>query len=368
MGFIVGVLSIAFAYYIWQKSNPSLRMEVVSSASVIDVKEDVGKLEVFYNGVNLRSNHQTLAVVTLKILNDGGAPIVKGAYDDAFPFGVEVTQGEITKAEVIAASNDYLTNMAKITTSLVAFSPRDPTNSAWNPPHDKITSRVTLNPVILDPGDFILLKLLILHNEQTNFDIKSIGKIAGVKEISFKALNVVEKPKSIWGNAVSGNIWIQAIRCGFYLVVSMAILFAIGFLIAWPMNNVEKRRQRNERYARQEKIALFKPQIPEYNWVMQNYIFRGWPFLSKIDDYLHNEKLLAADVCFSLSFDSDVKGLVDSQAVTIDTDKNIKVNPAFLQFFNRFSTFVEPQLDDKALVRRNKRNLVERYHLPEEIS
>jgi len=62
-------------------------MEVVSSANVIDVKEDVGKLEVLYEGANLRSNHLSLSVVTLKISNDGGAPITKTAYDDAAPLG-----------------------------------------------------------------------------------------------------------------------------------------------------------------------------------------------------------------------------------------------------------------------------------------
>jgi hypothetical protein len=76
MGLIVGVICGAFSVYVYlQKTVPHLKMEVISNANVIDVKEDVGTLDVLYNGVNLKDTHQTLALVTLRVSNDGAKAI-----------------------------------------------------------------------------------------------------------------------------------------------------------------------------------------------------------------------------------------------------------------------------------------------------
>src|SRR5438067_513307 len=108
MGLVVTVVGTVLAVYaLVQKTGPNLRMDVVSVASVVDVKEDVGKLEVLYEGVNLRSNRQTLSVVSLKVSNDGAAPIRIGDYDPRSPLGIEVTHGRIAKAEASRASNKY---------------------------------------------------------------------------------------------------------------------------------------------------------------------------------------------------------------------------------------------------------------------
>src|SRR6266478_2827215 len=149
MGVILAFLFGGFSVYVYlQKTAPNLRVEEISNANVIDVREDVGKLDILFNGANLRDKHQTLALVTLRVMNDGAAPISKGAYDDVDPIGLEVNGGDITKAELFNASS---TNIAKSMKVFVL------TNSM-----------VTFAPVILEAGDFFWIKLLILHSEKGN--------------------------------------------------------------------------------------------------------------------------------------------------------------------------------------------------------
>src|SRR5262249_24238501 len=123
-GLVVGVIGTLLALYpYFEKRNPALRMEVTSSANLIDVKQDVVKLDILFNGYNLREKNQTLSLVTVKISNDGGAPITKASYDDAAPLGLEVSKGEITRAEIIGTSSEYLTNAAKIVGALPSSLP-----------------------------------------------------------------------------------------------------------------------------------------------------------------------------------------------------------------------------------------------------
>src|SRR5882757_8569944 len=89
VGLVVTVVLWGYDHY--KEQNPRLRMEVLSRANVIDVKEQVSDLDVIYKGASLRSNSQTLAVVTLRISNDGVAPIPLNAYDPSAPIGVEIS-------------------------------------------------------------------------------------------------------------------------------------------------------------------------------------------------------------------------------------------------------------------------------------
>src|ERR1035438_1370503 len=134
VGLVVGLLFGAFTVYVaFQKTTPGLRFEEISRANVIDVKEDIGKLEILFNGVNLRDKHQSLALVTLKISNDGGAPIAKSAYDDADPVGVKVSGGDFTKADLYSPSTPNIGRSMRV----ASFT----------------NSMATLAPVILEAGD-----------------------------------------------------------------------------------------------------------------------------------------------------------------------------------------------------------------------
>src|SRR5258708_794539 len=89
------VALILWGYDHFKEHNPRLKMEVLSRANVIDVKEQVSDLDVIYKSASLRSNHQTLAVVTLRISNDGAAPIPINAYDPSVPIGVTISSKNV---------------------------------------------------------------------------------------------------------------------------------------------------------------------------------------------------------------------------------------------------------------------------------
>jgi hypothetical protein len=317
MGVVLAIVLFAISYAIsyFEKGSPRLRIEEVSRANVIDLKEEVSDLAISYKGVNLRSNHQTLAVVTLKISNDGAASISKPNYDDLAPVGVIVskrgsgldsrlsgTVPTITKAEFMGASAEYLSN-----TVTLSFS----------------STNATLNPVIIDPGDFIRIKLLVLHGEDNDFAIRSTGKIAGVKEIKFVSLNASTEAATTHGIRVETFVGI----CG-----SAAVLFAV-IAVVFSVIGIHKRKKALDTFRRSSP----RPAIAgKYVWVADYYVGHGKTALSII------QKLMAAtpsdfdDILFSSTWASSNKHLQKTIAdqmqktqAVIRENNSLKVDETF---------------------------------------
>jgi len=74
-GVVVSVLFFLFGLYttfIYQK-KPKLTFEILSEAPVYDVRENVSKLDILFEGQDIRTNKQTLTLLTLRVLNAGNA-------------------------------------------------------------------------------------------------------------------------------------------------------------------------------------------------------------------------------------------------------------------------------------------------------
>lgn len=339
MGFVVGVLGFAFGLWVYlQRTTPNLKIEVTSNANVIDVKEDVGKIEIIYEGVNLRETQQTLALVTLKISNDGAAPIRKSDYDDKAPLGIAITNGNIAKVELFGPSNAYLRGQMKatvVTNLWVIF----PENTGVG---GRYATTAVIDPIILEPGDFFWMKVLILHNEKSGFDIMPVGKIAGVKAISFKPLNINETPVSSWKKALSGNIEVQAQRLIVYAFGGIVVLFVSVMVSITKERRRERKTKAREKAARTLEMEKFRVANAEmaskYSTVLVFYLEWGKPALISVP-------LAGAGMESKAQY--FIHDTLIGYGARFDPYGALQLPDELKQFISKLSTFVEPERNNR---------------------
>jgi LEA14-like dessication related protein len=270
VGCVLGAVGIAFGVYVFlQKTAPNLRFEEITRLNVIDVKEDVGRLEILFNGVNLRTNHQMLALVTLRVSNNGNAPIRITDYDPSVPFGIAISGGEIAKPEILPTKSKYLQGRLSINAS---------------------ATNAIISPVVMEAGDAFSIKLLILHDEKTNFDITPIGKIAGIRDITFIGLNVNEAQPSFWKRVFVGDYTVQLARVvGYSLCVVLFFLSAMGatYVLTGAWRQKRKRRALIDAYLITHRSKL----RPEYAWYLDSYLKMDYECLNAIPVILNEPKI-----------------------------------------------------------------------------
>jgi hypothetical protein len=208
LGLFSTILSIyAFIY----EQKPNLKYEIISNTKVIDLNAQVNKLEIVYNGANLKTTHENLRIFTLKVINTGSKEILKTHFDENDPIGLALSSGRIIDVpRIIQTSNNYL----KKNTNIINYS----------------SKVINFNQVILEPDEYFIVKILVLYKMGEIPKIKSTGKIAGQKEIVIANPSVENKDESVFFKAFSGNFLIQLLRFfAYFITIILAFfLFAIS--------------------------------------------------------------------------------------------------------------------------------------------
>ena len=187
--------------------KPKLKFEVVSNTSVLDVREELGKLEILYDGLDIKKSKQSLRVVIVRVVNPGETDILMDHYDERVPLGFAISNGELLRAELLRASSQYL-----ISNLRVSFT-------------DSL--RGVFEPVILESKEFFTFKALILHAQGTPPTLSPQGKIAGIKTINLTEKSSTESEKSYWHLVFAGGVWVQAARLISYFFGLILLLFAV---------------------------------------------------------------------------------------------------------------------------------------------
>src|SRR5258708_25782739 len=82
-GLVLTVIFFLFGLYttfIYVK-KPRLLLQVLSEAPVYSLREDVSKLDILFEGEDIRKKSETLTLLTLRGINSGNADIVKNSFD-----------------------------------------------------------------------------------------------------------------------------------------------------------------------------------------------------------------------------------------------------------------------------------------------
>ncbi|MXZ10999.1 MAG: hypothetical protein F4Y79_16335 [Gemmatimonadetes bacterium] len=209
LGFIIALLFGSLAIYseFFRDRKPQLRFEIVSNTSVLDVREDLGKLEILYDGLDIKKSKQSLRVVVVRVDNPGGTAILMGHYDKREPLGFTFSTGKLLRVELLEASNRYLMSNLRVslTDSLLCV----------------------FEPVILESKDYFMFKALILHAQGWTPILSPQGKIAGIRTFYLTEQSSTESEKSYLHLVFAGGVWVQAARLVSYFFGLILLLFAV---------------------------------------------------------------------------------------------------------------------------------------------
>lgn len=197
---LLGVIYIL--YDNTKDTNPKIVFEVTANTSVVDIREKLPKLSVLFDGVDIQQQQQSLQIIAVKVLNQSTIDILKDRYDTKDPFGLAVSQGQIIQCEVTTASNEYLLRNAR-----ARFSQR----------------QVYFSDVILEAGQYFVVKILLLVPSSTPVQISAVGHVGGVLGVS-----VVDSYRSIGqigilSKAFDGSIPVQILRFVSYISASVLV-------------------------------------------------------------------------------------------------------------------------------------------------
>src|SRR3972149_4078090 len=226
LGFVLAAIfgTVSFYTEFVRDRRPQLRYEVVSDASVLDVKEQLGNLEIIYDGRDIKKAKQSLRVVVTRITNEGADDILIGSYDQRSPLGFRVSGGNLLRAEILSTSNDYLRQTLRI---------------------DLPTPDTALfTPVIIESGEWFTVKSLILHAEGSLPALQPVGKIAGVRGIRVVDSTQAAANPGFLVTAFSGGPWVQATRLLAYFFGFILLIVAVVAPTAAISSVFAKRRRR----------------------------------------------------------------------------------------------------------------------------
>lgn len=211
----LGIVGSLIGIYtgIFYERKPNVGFEVLTKTAVLDVREDVSKLEILYDGINLKNKNQALSVVALKVVNNGQSDLLHSHYDQSDPLGFILVNGVLAESpKIIDASNVYLGAHVQITV--------------------KSPQSVAFSPVIIEPKQFFIVKLLVLHERKVVPNIVTTGKIAGtVSKIEVTEPYMEAAEASIWRVSFQGSLLVQLVRSLGYFVTVVAVIIVFAILM-----------------------------------------------------------------------------------------------------------------------------------------
>lgn len=189
---IVGSIVTIYAF-LFQEKHVGLQFEIVANTNVLDIKADITKLDISYDGTSLKQNRENLRIINIRVVNTGNESILKTFYDDKDPLGFSISSGRIIeRPQVLETSSAYLKQNLSVDLDSLG--------------------RVAFSSVILEPKEYFVVKALVLHSTEVEPVISSRGKIAGIKSIEMVNAAEPKNDKPFFTEVFYGSMLVQAVR------------------------------------------------------------------------------------------------------------------------------------------------------------
>ena len=263
---LIGTIITIYAFF--EDQSVDLRYEIIANTNVLDFNADLNKLEVTYDSTNLKQTKENLRIFTIRVINNGNKAIIKEFYDNNDPVGLKISTGTlIEKPEIIKASNAYIKRTLKVVN------------------YD--SKKISFTPIIIEPDEYFIIKLLILHKKGSTPQISSLGKVAGQKEIKVvNSVDVKEQP-NFFKTTYYGNIWIQLLRLISYFVVALIIIIIAVFTTQKFDEARENKRKR--RMIKGFKLTKSYSYTRMDDAIFDRYLNDGFYNLNSIRNLIKNE-------------------------------------------------------------------------------
>lgn len=224
-GLIFGLLSVYTDFF--RSTSPQIQFDILSNTTVVDLKENIGKIDILYDSTSILLKKQTLSLITLKIANNGNSDVLKNFYDNHFPLGFKIDKGIILeKPTLIQSSNDYIGQSIGLTS--------------------KNQNEINFTDFIFEKDEFFILKILVLHNANEQPEIIPEGKVAGVKQISVTKSYLSKETKTFWQRVFDGSVLIHVTRFFTYLFSFVLFALVIVLPIAFVSDSIAKRKRKRK--------------------------------------------------------------------------------------------------------------------------
>lgn len=349
LGFTFGVLFFVAGLYltIFYSRSASFTFEVLSENPVYDIKENVTKLEVLFDGENIRQKQQELSLLTIRVVNDGNADLPKAAFDEQALPAFAIPDAKIISVDQIHASNEYLGKFAKVALT--------------------DANRGIIQPVMMDAGDAFSFKLLVLHSEGKKPELEISGKIGGVKKLRLVNASMTE-PQTFVEKVITGDILVQFARLVVYLVGGIIAFISLGVSIA-SISEWRTKRKR-QKIVRRFKTALDVELTSRVVAVLKHYERDGGDAIARACSLLRDSGALkkaindvntlpkaepvdseliyyasrnhGSEFQFRHAFRPDammIRTLLD-EGIVKSSEEGIQIDSTSLDFLNRFESFL----------------------------
>lgn len=224
-GLVFGLLSVYTDFF--RSTNPQIQFDILSNTTVVDLKENIGKIDILYDSTSILSKKQTLSLITVKIANNGNSDILKYFYDSHFPLGFKIDKGIILeKPTLIQSSNNYIGQSIGLTS--------------------KNQNEINFSDFIFEKDEFFVLKILVLHNAREQPEIIPEGKVAGVKQIGVIKSYLSKETKTFWQRVFDGSVLIHVTRFFTYLFGFVLFALVIILPIAFISDSLAKRKRKRK--------------------------------------------------------------------------------------------------------------------------
>lgn len=174
VGTILAVLAIIISIVLFfaQRKRKVLAYEIISQTAILSEADEVsGKLQILFQGETVKNVH----LLVIKLINMGNVPIVSADYEREVKLEFKDSE-KILSAEIAETTPDNLSGEIFL--------------------NDK---NIMLKPILLNPKDAIVIKILISGFQGT---VHLDGRIIGVKSIGI----VTDSPWWFWALLLLGSL------------------------------------------------------------------------------------------------------------------------------------------------------------------
>lgn len=305
LGFLIGILGIVYAIYIdqFKEEKPQVIFDILSNTQVLSVKENLNKLDIIYDGQNLKEKKENLILLTIRISNEGNEDIRESDYYSKAPFGFKINNGKIAeRPTIINSSSKILKDNLTLT-------------------YDTLNN-ITLNKVPFNQDQSFTIKVLTICNENTLPTITPLGNIAGINEVfavkqSFK--DGQKEDKSFFQVLTFGSLGIHIARFFFYIFS----IVALGLLIVIPSTKIsthfedKKRKVNIKKFRNKTKIQL----SDKVELIFEIYKNDGEHYIKWLNRILEDKEMISKYFAYFenweienlLMIDYTKNGLVDNE-------------------------------------------------------
>ena len=334
LGFLIGILGIGYAIYIdqFKEEKPQVIFDILSNTQVLSVKENLNKLDIIYDGQNLKEKKENLILLTIRISNEGNEDIRESDYYSKAPFGFKINNGKIAEIPtIIDASSKILKDNLTLT-------------------YDSLNN-IKLNKVPFNQEQNFTIKVLTICNENTLPTITPLGNIAGINEVfpvrqSYK--DGQKEEKSFFQLLTLGSFGIHVARFFFYIFC----MIAFGLLIGIPSSMVstyfedKKRKNKIQKFRDKTKIQL----SDKVELIFDIYKNDGEHYVKWLNRILEDKEMTSNYLAY---FENrKTENLLMNDYVT-NRPKDSDVHMVRLEHFSTSNSIVSKLLDKKFIIKEN---------------